>query len=250
MSVTQSEGIVVCSVKASALSSPHGQCDEVQPACGRCVKAGAECVYRDTADIFFRNQTTEVAKRAQTKWRSRAKRPESDTSASDSTSESSSGESQRDAIITATLSLVPLREAQAHSRFFYDFVVPYDPAEHYSAFFGILPDLYQTSEPGSCFRNSLAAAAYSNFAGRHKSREVAIAGAQLYGKALTQMSMEMREQWSRNPIETMVSIGLLGFYEVGLPPFIAVQTARTVFIFFCFLSHSRWSTLILTPDTN
>ncbi|KAL6703239.1 hypothetical protein ACN47E_010101 [Coniothyrium glycines] len=143
------------------------KCDEGKPICSRCKKSGHECVYRDQADLLFRNQTASAAQRAEDSWRKRSKsnqRPPRESSnsitppPSDESSPQISGQQQaidgqlsRPSLLSAVLdhgihdvftgaspipelgrmSMAPeLRQdlrQLAFERFVYDFVSPDDP---------------------------------------------------------------------------------------------------------------------------
>ena len=155
--------------------------------------------------------------KAQEKWRSRAKKfPDLDITGSESNSDSSTSESaSRASSIPPNLSMIPFQSSHAHHRFFFDYCIPFDPLlSHQTPYLGFISRVSQQSPEHPCLRFSLAATSYANFAGRYHSNEASVAAVESYGKALKQLSVEMIKPSVTNLFENLVSICLLGMYEL------------------------------------
>jgi len=111
--------------------------------------------------------------------------------------------------------MIPFRSSHAHHRFFFDYCIPFDPLLcHQAAYLGFIFRFSQQSPEHPGLRYSLAATSYANFGGRYHSKEASIAAVENYGKALKHLSVEMAKPSVTNVFENLVSICLLGMYEL------------------------------------
>jgi len=115
--------------------------------------------------------------------------------------------------------MIPFRPSHARHRFFYDYCVRFDPLlSHQAPFLGFITRVSQHTPEHPCLKYSLAAASYANFAGRYRSKEATVAAVESYGAALKELSTEMASPSVSNIFETLVSICLLGMYELITTP--------------------------------
>jgi hypothetical protein len=187
------------------------QCDELRPICGRCSKSGMiePCNYPDRADLIFRDQNTQAAREAMEKWRSRSTKKS--RISSDSDKKTDSGSSQSPPAI-ASLSNSDDFETVVVQRFFFDWAIT--SKGETVGLLGFMPDLHAGCKPGSLLSKAVKAVAYANYAQRFhavEARQPAIANCTA---ALGILQTEMERPADDRVHETLLSIILLGLYEV------------------------------------
>ncbi|OAK95862.1 hypothetical protein IQ06DRAFT_319967 [Phaeosphaeriaceae sp. SRC1lsM3a] len=221
------------------------KCDEAKPSCGRCLRLGHQCQYRDQGDVLFRDQNTLAAQRAEGSWRKRAKshqRSQSESSLIPSITTSTQAASYDEQIRPATVgsrtpegllfphppvrsagySSVPPPSTQdllslAYERFIYDFVASEDPnrspEEPPEALLSFVPLLYQHAEPNSCLTSTVNAVAYMNFANRCNSLQAATLAEESFGKALRILSEVLTDPNKAASNDALCSAHLMGVFE-------------------------------------
>lgn len=163
------------------------QCDETRPACGKCKKAKRVCTgYRDGLDLVLRSQNNVV--KATVERRQKLKIPPSPMDDKDS---------------------------QALCFFVSSWVLfPRDPQTDRGVT-EILPLFFAGLRPGTPL--SLSLAAISNFifgAWEHGIRQETPQMQSAYGKALSAMRLALQDPNESCSDELLMSVLLLGFYEV------------------------------------
>ncbi|KAH7389579.1 hypothetical protein DE146DRAFT_620329 [Phaeosphaeria sp. MPI-PUGE-AT-0046c] len=221
------------------------KCDEVKPNCGRCIRLGHDCQYRDRGDVLFRDQNILAAHRAEGSWRKRAKthqRAQSESSLIPSMTTSTQTASHDEHIRPATVgsrtpdgflfshtlvrstrhSPVPPPLAQdllrlSYERFIYDFVASEDPnrppEEPSDALLSFVPLLYQHAEPDSCLTSTINAVAYMNFANRCNSLQAATLAEESFGTALRILSAVLTNPQKAASNDALCSVHFMGVFE-------------------------------------
>lgn len=185
------------------------------------MKVNQECQYRDDSELYFRNQTSLAAQRAEEGWRKRSAK---------SSNKRRSGESSEpdpdQLSLPATQHLTLNEEIKtdlyrlAYNRFLFDFVLPNNPADHdgpRDGFLGFLPSFYEQSSPDSCLFAAVSAVSFANFDGRFKSPEARLLGSEYCGKALKLIQHAIQDYSQAKSDETLFAVYLLGIYEVNFP---------------------------------
>lgn len=193
------------------------KCDETKPTCRRCMKANQECQYRDDSELYFRNQTSLAAQRAEEGWRKRSAKSQNNRRSGESS------EPDPDQLsLPATQHLTLDKEIKtdlyrlAYNRFLFDFVIPNNSADHdgpRDGFLGFLPSFYEQSSPDSCLFAAVSAVSFANFDGRFKSPEAKLLGSEYCGKALKLIQHAIQDYSQAKSDETLFAVYLLGIYE-------------------------------------
>ncbi|KAF2238185.1 hypothetical protein EV356DRAFT_573755 [Viridothelium virens] len=227
------------------------KCDETKPVCNRCRDTAHECIYRDSFELFFRDQTASTALRAQ-KQRRRSPEPGSSSRIEASRSPSDPPQAVKSSFFPAGTGTVPDSssgriqasfspsmpsrqfqesfEVNQHvelgpelweaviNRFFFDFVVPPDLEDpQWSGFLSHLPALFNQTQPNSALANAVTAAAFANYAGRIGNTECETYGLKYYVSALKLMGQAVRDPSEVGSISTLLTSFVLGLYEVITP---------------------------------
>ncbi|KAF1985816.1 hypothetical protein K402DRAFT_421743 [Aulographum hederae CBS 113979] len=208
------------------------KCDETVPICKRCLKTGHDCVYRDSLELYFRNETGSAAKRAQDGWRQRSKKPTKDgkTESRESSTDvvsvspiSLSNDSKPTQLdFNSSLTILPMLAPSAielsENRFFFDYVLQTNRAFPYSGIMDFLPELYRKSSQETCLPEALAAMAKLNLYRRTRNQQLAIQAAESYGHSLQLMKAALQNPETARSNEVLISMYLMGMYEsISIP---------------------------------
>jgi hypothetical protein len=213
------------------------QCDETKPTCERCIRIEhSSCVYRDHFERTWQNQTDHVAETAQKKWKARSKRTLEDqlqhlhvAGGDPNTPESQSGSQSEPSGTVSPGSSASTFEDVVMERFFFDWVIE----EQFVADEGVeglvprrsvgflqyLPMMFHAARatPKSVLVEAVTALAFANYAQRLKYPEALTRALQSYCTALNLLKQLILNPAAARKDETLVSIALLGMYEVGAP---------------------------------
>ncbi|KAH8648695.1 hypothetical protein BX600DRAFT_117724 [Xylariales sp. PMI_506] len=201
------------------------KCDEKQPSCAKCVARGTTCVYRNNFDRLLRDQTKEVTRVAQIKWRSRAKHSKD------------APQLRRGCPSGVRPALMPPLCESVKNRFLFDFVVPLaeDPINSVSttngSYFGWVPAMYEAPTSISpLVYAALLAVSYANFAARCSSVQVHLQSLAYYGKALRALGQALQarraNEWDIS--DELTSTCLLSNYELLAPPQVEEATRELI----------------------
>jgi hypothetical protein len=160
--------------------------------------------------LLFRDETTAVEKKAQQKWRTRAKprKPTNDLSFE---------EYMDGAKFSGFAMTIDIFEC-ARNRFFFDYPLPSDDPDHpHKGVLDYLPDYLKNAPPGSCLPPAVAAVSFANFhrrVGQSSSKTLVLAG-KAYGEALALVSAATQDKAQAASDHVVMAVHLLGIYEVG-----------------------------------
>jgi len=185
------------------------------------MKANQECQYRDDSELYFRNQASLAAQRAEEGWcKQSAKSPNNRRSGE-------SSEPDPDQLsLPATQYLTLDEEIEtglyrlAYNRLVFDFVLPNNSTDRdglIDGFLEFLPNFYEQSSPDSCLFAAVSAVSFANFYGRFKSPEARLLGSEYCGKALKLIQYAIQDYSQAKSDETLFAVYLLGIYEVSFP---------------------------------
>ena len=185
------------------------KCDELQPSCGRCKRAGRMCPgYRIETDLFrSMNKTAEAKVRHRESSAAQAN--------SKSTTRNSLGKRPLAASmlqLTVTQQIPTDRITQAIALFFHD-IGPHDPRLRTIAASDYLPAMYYTSSSVH-LTEGVNAAALINLANAANSDHLVMLARRAYGKALMNHRLAMRDSKRVATDETIIASNMLAFYEV------------------------------------
>ena len=183
------------------------QCDEVKPACGKCVKAKRVCSgYSEGLDLVLRQQNTAakagVDRRVQ-KNKSRSRTPEIILEVQTSTD------------LVMPYPLYEPEETNALCFFVSTFVLYGRDAQADRGFVELLPFLFNSLRPESPLSLCLTAASNILF-GKWERKTPGAEGYAFssYAKALKATRAALQDPVERMADETLMAVCLLGFYEV------------------------------------
>jgi hypothetical protein len=187
--------------------TPH-QCNEAKPTCQRCTKTGHACEYRDMTLVMFRYETTAVEKKAQEKWRARAKPKNLTDGFSDYLIK------MKTPGFAMPVDLIDC----ARNRFFFDYPLPSDdPLNLQKAVLDYLPGLYAQACPGSPLPAAVNSVCLINFYPRAgpSSNKALLLASKAYGEALAGVQLATRDQAQAASDSVVMAVHLLGIYEVS-----------------------------------
>lgn len=181
------------------------------------MKANRECQYRDDSELYFRNQTSLAAQRAEDSWRKRsAKSPNNRKSDEPSEPDPDPVSLPEIQYPTPDEGIKPDLHQLAYNRFLFDFVLPNDSVNRdgpNNGFLTFLPSLYEQSSPGSCLYAAMFAVSFANFDGRFKSPEARLLSSEYCGRALKSIQLAIQDQSQAKSDKTLLAVYLLGIYE-------------------------------------
>src|ERR1700753_2075098 len=173
-----------------------------------------DCVYPERGDLIFRDQNLHAARHANEKWRSRSTR----TNKSPGSSAGSPGSASSPPQTVSSSGL----EDQVMARFFFDWTLKPDAVKKTGiSFLEYLPEFYANCDPESILSKTVKAVAYANYAQRFRVAEARAHAIENCTAALQKMQAEMKNPDLTKVDETLISMVLLGMYEVR-----TVQTYR------------------------
>ncbi|KAF2093145.1 hypothetical protein NA57DRAFT_61668 [Rhizodiscina lignyota] len=196
----------------------HVKCDEVKPACERCIKAKRSCTYRDLFEISIRDQNSAAARKAQVAWRQRVKPARSSSDASIS-SKTPSPPNEMAVASDVYPALTEDRLYIVSCRFLFDFTIPSYRSDQFRGVMDHLPDLYLYSHPDSALRTAVAATSYINFFRRSPQPRMddKITASKYYTQALARLQNELKYEEMARSDELLTAVYLMGIYEVSSP---------------------------------
>lgn len=211
------------------------QCDEAKPVCGRCIKTGyTDCKYRDEFERTWRSETKQTAKRVQARSRS-SRRPEAGADAtaqgtistSTSTSGSTNGSTGEATPPDSTDPGSGDLESRIFERLSYDWTMEWKPVPGLTfPWFKRLPGMLADAGPNSLLAYCTKALAYASYGKRFHDPSSLAEGVRLSGEALRLLNSTMRANVDTQSDQLMISIILLGFYEVRHTRVVSVNTAN------------------------
>ena len=175
-----------------------------------------ECVYRETVDLLFHDETNHASARANRLWHARAAPDQMDTKRSKPASPVS---------IDRTPSPDSLWQPPPFSykevmvqRFIYDFVVGSWGLFTPQGFLDFAPDMYSRCQPGSSLMLAFEAAACANLCRRGHAPHMASTSLRMYGQAIESTRLALDSPRSLFEDETLLSCHMLAIFEVVLVP--------------------------------
>jgi hypothetical protein len=205
-------------------STDEQKCDLAVPSCVQCLRAGKACEgYRNKIDSFFRDQTKEVAVKAQGTKHKRIST--SDTHVPQHhlrglsvqvptlfhlAESSTSYRPQCSLARTPSLSV----EDQA-TRFFFSKYGARQSSEQRRSLYEYLPELYNVDTENSSLRCIITAVGLAGLSHRRTSSEMLLAATASYNLALHQTNYALQHPMTASSDQTLISILLLGLYEAS-----------------------------------
>ena len=199
------------------------KCDELQPSCGRCERAGRTCSgYRTETDLF-----RSMNKSAEAKVRHRGSLMSTAAQANYKSSARDSMVLRSRSTLTPQPTIPPQPSTdwitQAVALLFHDigFV---DPRLRTIGLVDYLPVMYNASS-SIHLTEGVKAAALLNLANAAKSDHLTVLARKTYGKALMDHRLAMRDSKRAATDETLTAVNMLAYYEVFVPFKISYYTS-------------------------